>query len=101
MVLQRISYLVIFIVSECKGTLKVLNQCKCEKKQYYNQIRKENMHETTQHQNVHICMVITIIKNSFNYQNYYFIFYSFIYFYFYFFYFSDIQKHKVLIFNAY
>ena len=29
--LQRISYLVIFIVSECKGTLKMFNYCKCEK----------------------------------------------------------------------
>ena len=28
--LQRISYLVIFIVSECKETLNVFNQCKCE-----------------------------------------------------------------------
>ena len=33
----------------------------------------------TQQQNVHICMAITIIiKNSFNYQNYYYFIYVFL-----------------------
>ena len=50
-------------------------------KQYYYEIGK------AQQQNVRISMVITIIKNNFNYQKDYFI-YLFFYF------LSDIQKHR-------